>query len=91
MKTSARARSSYDLIARCIRPEHAYPGDPEAYVVERQIPVWALVGHWRAAGRDAKLTASEFQVKPDTVEAAIAYYRLHRDLIDARLAANQPA
>lgn len=85
---SAKVGADYELMARWVRPERPYPGDPDAHIADTGIPVWALVGHWKMTGRDAAVTAADYHLKPEAVQAAIAYYRLHRDVIDARLTAN---
>jgi uncharacterized protein (DUF433 family) len=77
-----------DLVTRWIEPARPRPGDPEAHIVGTGIPVWALIGHWLGTGRDPARTASDYELTPETVKAALAYYRLHREVIDARLAAN---
>lgn len=79
--------TDYELIASWIRPKRLYPGDAHARIVDSGVPVWALVGHYRGS-KDAGLTADEYRLPREAVAAAIAYYRLHRDLIDARLLAN---
>ena len=81
-------RSDYDLLARWIRPERIYPGDPDACIAGTGISVWAVVGHWTMSQGDKAGTARAYGIQEEAVEAAIQYYRLHRDLIDARLAAN---
>lgn len=79
------------LIARWIEPRRPYPGDPDARIVDTGIPVWALVGHYRADSEDPRLTAADYRLARKAVKAALAYYRKHREIIDARLAANDTA
>ncbi len=88
---SNEAGADRALIARWIKPERAYPGDPEARVVDTDIPVWALVGHFKANGEDAGLTAADYRLPPEAIKAALAYYRKRREIIDARLMANDTA
>lgn len=85
---ATQMRSDYELLARWIRPERIYPGDPNACIAGTGISVWAIVGHWSAGRSDIEATAREYGLKEEAVQAAIQYYRLHRDLLDARLAAN---
>jgi uncharacterized protein (DUF433 family) len=74
------------LIERHIALERV--GDPaRATLRESGVPVWALVGHWRTAGKDAAGVARAYEVPHEAVEAALAYYRRHKAEIDGRLAA----
>jgi uncharacterized protein (DUF433 family) len=50
--------------------------------------VWAIVGYWTTPGQDVESTAAAYLVPTEAVEAALAYYRRHWELIDDRLAAN---
>jgi uncharacterized protein (DUF433 family) len=50
--------------------------------------VWAIVGYWRAVGRDGARVARDYRLPPEAVRAALAYYEQHKPVIDARLAAN---
>jgi uncharacterized protein (DUF433 family) len=50
--------------------------------------VWALIGEYKGAGGDIDEVAAAYRVPVEVVEAALAYYRLHQDAIDWRLAAN---
>ena len=85
---ATRTGSERELIARWIRPERSYPADPDAHITDSGIPVWALVGHWLMTGQDPVVTASDYHLEIAAVQAALAYYKFHRELIDARLAAN---
>lgn len=76
------------LIERWIDPAREYPGDPEARIAGSGVHVWALVGHLRGAGWDPALTAADYELPVEAAQAALAYYHRHREVIDARLAAN---
>jgi len=86
-RTEAAMRDA-ELIARWIEPHPRRPGVAEARVKGYATPVWALVGHWRAVGRNVGRVAEDYDLPREAVEAALAYYRRHRPLIDARLAEN---
>ncbi|HEY7061974.1 MAG TPA: DUF433 domain-containing protein [Chloroflexota bacterium] len=64
-------------------------GLDEARLIISGVPVWALVGHWRAVGEDILQVARDYDVPEEAVEAALAYYSQHAPLIDARILANQ--
>lgn len=76
------------LINRWIEPNPHKRRVDEAWLVECAVPVWAIVGHWRAVGGDVWQVADDYEVPTEAVEAALAYYRRHRALIDARIEAN---
>jgi uncharacterized protein (DUF433 family) len=77
-----------DLIASHLEPD---PADPDAAawrLKERAVPVWAIIGALTESGDNARQVAADYGVSVQAVAAALAYYRRHRCLIDARLAAN---
>ena len=77
-------------LERWIEPNPFAPGPQEAQLVEYGIPVWALIAHLRVAGHPLRV-AEDYEVPMEAVEAALAYYELHRYLIDARTALNDAA
>lgn len=77
-----------DLIERYIEENPHRPGVDEARVRQHGAPVWALVGHLDAAGGDLDTVAHDYRLPREAVDAALAYYRRHKDAIDARLATN---
>lgn len=52
------------------------------------VPVWALVGQWRAVDEDVDQVAQDYELPREAVEAALAYYRRNKKYIDARLLLN---
>lgn len=75
------------LIERWIEPS------PESDLAEAQLvyygtPVWALIGYLPAVDNDVAQVAEDYGVPQDAVVAALAYYQVHRNVIDARIAAN---
>ena len=81
--TDARA-----LIKRYVEPNPHRPGVEDARLVHYGVPVWALVGHYHAVGRDAAQVAEDYELPRAAVDAALAYYSKHKAVIDARIAAN---
>ena len=77
-----------ELIDKYIEPNPYRPGAAEARVVEYAVPVWALVGHLEAVHDDVAQVAHDYRLPREAVEAALAYYRRYKTLIDARLEAN---
>jgi uncharacterized protein (DUF433 family) len=77
-----------ELIKRYIEPNPWKPQAEEAWLIESAIPVWSLIGDWKANGRNAARVAQDFEISEEEVRAALAYYRRHKCAIDTRLAAN---
>ena len=76
------------LISDMIDDQADEGGPQAARLKESGLPVWAVVGHWKATGQDAASTANDFDVGGIEIEAALAYYARHSKDIDSRLAAN---
>lgn len=83
--------SDNDLIARHIELDPLRPWPGEAILSNSGVPVWAIVGHFRATGLDLAAVAREYDVSEEEVAAALSYYRSHSSDIDARLAMNAPS
>ena len=80
--------SDEELIDRYIEINPHKPWLAEARLKDYGVAVRALVGHLPAAG-DVDRVAADYAIPPAAVEAALAYYRRHQALIDARLDANR--
>jgi uncharacterized protein (DUF433 family) len=80
-----------ELIARYVEENPWYPGPADARLIDSGVPVWALVGQYLAGAGDSTQLAADYAIPCDAVEAALAYYRRHQAVIDARLALNRPA
>ena len=52
------------------------------------VPVWALLGYYRAVNGDLSRVATDYDLPEDAVRAALAHYRRHQKELDARLLAN---
>lgn len=77
-----------ELIDRWIEQNPRKPWEAEARIVTTGTSVWALVGYMAAAENDLSRVAADYHLPEDAVEAALAYYRQHRQAIDCRLAEN---
>jgi uncharacterized protein (DUF433 family) len=86
-QTTSHARDDA-LIARYIEQHPRRPGIDEARLIGFGVPVWAIVGYSFAVGGEIDRVASDYEVLEGAVRAALAYYRRHHAVIDARLAAN---
>lgn len=75
-----------DLIARYVVCNPHRPGLDRAELKDSGVEVWALVAYYEdAAQEDVDCVARAYAVPREAVEAALAYYKRHRSLIDARL------
>ncbi len=72
------------LIARIIRQDPSHPGRHEAWTDfgSTGAQVWHLIPHLRKAGLAE--VARDWGLSEEMVLAAVAYYRQHRDLFDAK-------
>jgi uncharacterized protein (DUF433 family) len=76
------------LIQEYIEPHPSRPGPADVRLRRDAVPVWALVNYWRAAEGDAQRVADDYGLTLEAVQAALAYYRRHPEVIDGRIAAN---
>jgi uncharacterized protein (DUF433 family) len=77
-----------ELIDRYIEPNPHIPGEDEVRIVGYGVPVWALIGHFKAVNQDRCVVAHDYALPLEAVDAALAFYHRHRAVIDARIAAN---
>ena len=78
-----------ELVAALIAPDPYHPGSMNVVVRERHVPVWALVNYLVAAEGDIDRVAADYRISTDAVRAALAYYKDHKEIIEARLEANE--
>jgi uncharacterized protein (DUF433 family) len=76
------------LIQKWIDPESKQRGRANARMKESHIHVWALIGYWFGVEENADEVAWAYDIPREAVDAALAYYRQHKCLIDDRLEAN---
>ena len=79
----ALQKREQELIERWIEQQPRRPDSAEARLVEFGVPVWALVGYLEAVDDDVAQVAADYEVPREAVEAALAYYRQHRQVIGA--------
>ena len=63
-------------------------GRADARLKRAGVSVWSLIGYLRAFEGDLEQTRDAFEISPEELEAALAYYRRHKQYIDARLLLN---
>ena len=74
-----------ELIARYIKPHPSDRGRAYAWFPAYGHSVAAIVRALRSRGGDVNETAADWEMPEEAVRAAIAFYRRHRALIDARI------
>ena len=79
------------LISRYIVTDRNGRGPDEASLARYGVSVWALVAYLTANKLDPAQVAADYDLPEDAVEAALAYYRCHKEIIDARILLNQIA
>ena len=72
------------LIARYIKPHPHKHGRAYAYLFDFGPSVSAIIRALQAGNGEVAETAASWNVPEDAVRAAIAFYRRHREYIDAR-------
>ena len=76
------------LIERYVEPDPFHPGPGDVRLVDSGVSVWAVIGHLASVAGDTAQAAADYEITPEEMAAALAYYRHHRAAIDARLSAN---
>jgi uncharacterized protein (DUF433 family) len=85
---ATRAPGARELIAEHIEQNPSLPGAADVRIRGHGVPVWALIGQHEATGRDAAAVARAYRIPRAAMDAALAYYRQHRAVIQARIDAN---
>jgi uncharacterized protein (DUF433 family) len=60
-------------------------------MVDNGVHVWAVIGDYLVTDGDIPPVMKDYDLSREAVEAALAYYRRHKAVIDNRLAANAGA
>jgi hypothetical protein len=53
--------------------------------------VWVLIAALRANDQDAERVARDYDIPMEAMDAALAYYRRHQAIIDAKILLNEAA
>jgi uncharacterized protein (DUF433 family) len=77
-----------ELIAKYIERDPNKPGKSNAVISGYWYHIWVIIGDYLSNGCNTTETATGFHLPLEAVEAALAYYRKHKDAIDMRLDAN---
>lgn len=91
MATTTTKKTEDALIAEWIEP-HPKKGGRDEYRLKRYgISVWALAGSWQTDDRDVDRVAHDYDIPREAAEAALAYYKRNKGVIDNCLDANDTA
>ena len=77
-----------DLIEHYVEEDARHPGPARARLRPSGVDVWALVAQLPAMDGDTSRLAAAYGLSIDAVEAALAYYRRHKRLLDAQIMIN---
>jgi uncharacterized protein (DUF433 family) len=66
-----------------------YGGRADARLKHSGVSVWAIVAFLPIYDGDVDKVAWHFQLLPEEMEAALAYYRRHKQYVDARVLLNE--
>lgn len=67
--------------------DRIFGNESEARLERTGVPVWALIGYYRASGSVAQV-AKDYAISMDEANAALAFYKQHKQEIDNRLDRN---
>ena len=84
-----RRPKNEERFVRYIEENPFKPGIANARLVESGMAIWAFAGALEAAENDSVRLAHDYELSPEQVEAAIAYYQRYKEIIDDRRVANQ--
>jgi uncharacterized protein (DUF433 family) len=74
------------LIARHIKADSYLDDEAEVRLADSLIHVWAIVAQLKVNDWDVAQTARDYDIPEVEVQATLAYYRRHKDALDARIA-----
>ncbi len=86
---SQKTRIEDELIARYIEEDPYKPGRANARLVESGMTVWAFIGRLEAEDWDEGCVAEHYELSPEQVKAAVAFYRRYKAIIDDRREGNR--
>ena len=81
--------SADQLIARWIESNPDRPDPAHAWVLPRHVSAWVVIGQLQLEDGNVETVADAYELPPQAVQAAMAFYRRHRTIIDERIAAHR--
>jgi uncharacterized protein (DUF433 family) len=77
------------LVLKYIQIDPDWDSEDDARIMGHGVQVWALIGALDGNESDVEEVARDYRIPLEAMEAALAYYRSHKDAIDCRLAAHR--
>lgn len=81
-KTSTRDQ---ELITKYIELDPDRPWRDRARIIGYGVEVWSLIGYLKGMDGNRAEVAAGFDLPVEAIEAAEAYYRRHKEIIDNRI------
>ncbi len=66
-----------------------FGGRGDARLTRSGVSIWAIVSYLDLYGGDADKVAWHYELSPEEMDAALAYYRRNRKYVDARILLNE--
>ena len=79
-----RLQREQELIERWIVPHRGKRGHAESVILNNGTSVWVIIYQWLYDGNIERVKSS-YELSEEAFDAAIAYYRQHKHVIDARI------
>lgn len=89
-RMQTHAETDDELIARYLEPNPYKPGKAHYRLVESGMSVWAFAGWLVAANGDLAFLAEDLELSPAQVDAALAFYERHKEIVDDHRGAAPP-
>ncbi len=74
-----------DLVRQYIEEDPVWSTPGEARLKGHGVEVWSIISYLRAMSGDVDQVAAAHHLPREAVQAAVAYYRQHKRLIDAEI------
>jgi uncharacterized protein (DUF433 family) len=78
-----------ELIEKYVVVDASYPSPDRAWLRGYGVDVWALIGYLDVVDGSLDQVATDYDLPREALDAALAYYRRHKNVIDARLTLNK--
>lgn len=80
-----RGTANKDLSQHWVQRNPNKLGPAEAWIGAYGVAVWVLINQLQLDNWKAQQVAEDYKLPLAAIEAAIAYYKRHKDIIDARI------
>lgn len=87
-RMQTHAETDDELIARYLEPNPYKPGKANYRLVESGMAMWAFANVLEAENGNLAYIADGWEISPAQIDAAIAFYERHREVVDDQRIAN---